>query len=68
MDSIALRVALLILHLLANAVIIAVITNYDISASWLSFILFILVALLLMLFFIFHIATFVKFIKNQTLK
>lgn len=60
------RVALLILHAVANFLLISWLVNFDISGSWLGFFAFILVCLLLLSFFIMHLYAFFVFIKTKT--
>jgi LPXTG-motif cell wall-anchored protein len=66
MNNLFIRVAAFLLHIVLNAVIVAYVTNYDISGSWLSFIGFLLLALLLLFLFIRHLISFIQFIKTKT--
>jgi hypothetical protein len=66
MNSIFLRVAALLLHAVANFVLVNYLVNFDIAGKWVYFIGFIVLLLILIYFFIRHIVSFVYFIKTKT--
>jgi hypothetical protein len=66
MNQLALRTIFLILHAVANFILITLAFNYDITGSWALFIGFIAVALLLLFLFIKHLLSYIYFIKTKT--
>ncbi len=61
------RLLIIILHAIANFLLISWLMNFDISGSWLGFFAFVLVCLLLLSLFIMHLYSFVVFIKTKTI-
>jgi hypothetical protein len=65
MNNSLLRLALLLGHIMLNVVVVAWLTTYDITGSWISFLVFIAMMLLLLFFFIRHLLLFIQFLKNK---
>ena len=65
MNALIIRIGLLLLHVFLNVVLIAYITRYDISGSWLSMTGFVLVVFIMLALLIFHIMTFIHFYKHK---
>ena len=66
MNSILLRVILLLLHALINFALISWLMNFDITGSWLAVGVFVIGVLLLMVVFIRHLLSFFSFLKTKT--
>lgn len=65
MDRMILRVGLIMLHALANIVVVSYLVNYDITSSWLATISFVIILFILLTLFIKHIMSFIKYIKTN---
>ena len=65
MNSVILRFSAVLLHILANVLIVVYFTDFDLTGSWLKFIGFILLILVLLFLFIRHIVSFINFIKSR---
>jgi len=66
MNNTILRVGALFIHVIVNIVIVAYVTRYDISGSWLSFAGFMVLLFILLIAFIKHLISFISFIKTKT--
>lgn len=64
MNSIFIRSAAIVLHVLLNIILINYLVNIDPTGSWLKFTAFILAMLVLLILFIKHVITFISFIKS----
>lgn len=65
MDNLLLRVVALLLHIVANFLLITWLTDFDITGSWLATGGFICLLAILLVLFIWHILKFLLFIKNK---
>jgi hypothetical protein len=65
MNTLLIRVGLLLLHVFLNVVIAAYLTRFDISGSWLSMIAFAICGFILLALLILHIMSFIKFYKHK---
>ena len=61
-----LRLAALLGHIVLNVILIAWITSYDISGSWVGFILFLLAVTLMLFLLIRHLLLFIHYLKNKS--
>lgn len=66
MNNTLLRLALLLGHIIANVVLVAWFTSYDITGSWLSFLVFVAAMMVLLFLFIRHLLLFIQFLKNRS--
>lgn len=66
MNTLFFRITALLLHAVANFIIVSYAVNFDITGKWISFIGFILLLFVLLYFFIRHLASFIYFIKTKT--
>ena len=66
MNNTLLRLALLLGHIILNVVLVAWITTYDISGSWINFLVFIVLIMVLLFLFIRHLLLFIQFLKNKS--
>lgn len=66
MNAFVLRTVALVLHAVANIIVITLLFNYDITGSWIFFIGFIAILLLLLFLFIKHLLSYIYFIKTKT--
>jgi hypothetical protein len=65
MNTLLVRVGLLLLHVFLNIVIVAYLTTFDVSASWLSMTGFALAGFIILALLILHIMSFIKFYKHK---
>jgi hypothetical protein len=65
MNKFLFRTLMLILHALLNFFIIFYVMDYDLTGSWLRFILFVLLLLALLYFFILHLVAYYKLVKSK---
>ena len=66
MNQLLFRTFLLLLHLVANFVLISYVFRYDITGSWIGFIGFIILAFFLFYLFIRHLISYINFTKTKT--
>ena len=66
MNPLLLRTAAILLHAVANFLLITTLYNYDLTGSWLKFIGFIILVLFLLFLFIKHLLSYIYFIKTKT--
>jgi hypothetical protein len=66
MDNYVIRIAAIIAHVLLNIVIISFLTDFDITARWITTIAFVLIIFLLFVMLIKHIVSFINYIKTKT--
>lgn len=66
MNTIFIRFAAILLHAIANFILVSYVVNFDITGSWIYFIGFVLLLLLLLYLFILHLTSFIYFIKTKT--
>jgi hypothetical protein len=67
MNHIVIRTGVLLLHLLLNVFIVNYFTGFDITGSWLRFILFLLLILALLYFFTIHVISYLRFLKSRSI-
>ena len=65
MNQMMLRTAAIILHAVANFIVVSVLLNYDISGSWVVFLGFVAVVLVLVYLFIRHLLSYIYYIKTK---
>ena len=65
MNALLLRTFFLLLHAVANFLIVTTLLNYDLTGSWLYFTAFIAIVLLLIIIFVKHILSYINFIKPK---
>lgn len=65
-NNLLFRIAALLLHGLANFIVISVFMNYDLTGGWLRFVAFILAVVMLAILFIMHLLTFTRFVKTSS--
>ena len=65
MNTLLLRTFFLLLHAVANFLIVTTLLNYDLTGSWLYFTAFIAIVLLLIIIFVKHILSYINFIKTK---
>jgi hypothetical protein len=66
MSKSAFRIIMLMVHIMANFMLITVMMQYDVTGSWLSFTLFVLFCTGLAFLLIFHLFTFFRFLKTNS--
>jgi hypothetical protein len=66
MDNYVIRIAAIIAHVLLNIVIISFLTDFDITARWITTIAFVLIIFLLFVMLIKHVVSFINYIKTKT--
>ena len=66
MNSMLLRLVLLLLHAFINFALVSWLLNFDITGSWLAVGAFVIGVLLLMVVFIRHLLSFFSFLKTRT--
>ncbi|MEO7922333.1 MAG: hypothetical protein ABIR30_01515 [Chitinophagaceae bacterium] len=66
MNPLLLRTFAILIHAVANFILVTWLLNYDISGSWLYFVGFIAICLLLLFLFIKHLLSYIYFIKTNT--
>ena len=59
----ALRTSAIILHTLANFIILSYLMSYDITGGWLSFALFVLACIVLLTALALHVLSFIRFLQ-----
>ncbi len=64
-NSLALRIFGIILHAIANFILVSYLVDYDITGSWIVFIGFVLVVFFLSYVFLRHLVSFINFIINK---
>jgi hypothetical protein len=65
MNQMLLRTAAIVLHAVANFVLVSVLLNYDISGSWAGFLGFVALILVLIYLFIRHLLSYIYYIKTK---
>jgi hypothetical protein len=65
MNTLILRIGLLLFHIFLNVVIIAYLTRYDVAGSWMATAGFVLLLFVLLAFFIIHLLSFIRFYKHK---
>lgn len=65
MNPLIFRFSALLLHILANVLIVIYFTDFDLTGSWVKFIAFIVMIIVLLFLFIRHIISFINFIKSR---
>jgi len=66
MNALLLRTTLLLIHAVANFIIVSTLVNYDLTDSWLHFAGFIIILLILTFIFVKHLLSYIYFIKTKT--
>jgi hypothetical protein len=66
MNKLLIRVVAILLHAVANFLLVTYLTNFDITGSWVGIAGFIIVLGILLVLFIMHILSFIYFIKTKT--
>jgi hypothetical protein len=66
MNTLSVRTAAIIIHAIANFLLVTYLLAIDITGSWLYFIGFILIIALLLYLFIKHLVSYIYFIKIKT--
>jgi len=61
------RLTVIIVHALVNFIAISYCMKFDITGSWLSFLLFAILCIVLLVAFIIHLISFVQFLKTNTI-
>ena len=54
------------LHIFLNFILVSYLMRFDLTGSWIGFILFILLILVLMVLFILHLLSFIQFLKSRS--
>jgi hypothetical protein len=57
------RTSAIILHALANFIILSQLMSFDITGGWLPFALFVLVAIILLALLALHLLSFIRFLQ-----
>ena len=58
-----LRTSAIILHTLANFIILSFLMSFDVTGGWLSFVLFVLACILLLAILALHVLSFIRFLQ-----
>jgi hypothetical protein len=66
MNSLFIRVTALLLHAIANFVLVSYLLNYDLTGKWVTFAGFVVLIFVLVYLFIRHIVSFIYFVKTKT--
>ena len=60
------RAIAITLHIVLNFILVSYLLRFDLTGSWIGFILFILVLLVLLVLFLKHLFSFIQFIKSRS--
>ena len=66
MNSLFLRISALLLHAVANFILVSYLFNFDLTGKWIYFLGFIVLLFALLWIFIIHLVSFIRFIKTKT--
>ena len=65
LNSKGFRIIALLLHISLNFLIVSFLTTYDISGSWIGFLLFLVACIFLLVLFVMHLIAFIRFIQSK---
>ena len=60
------RALAITLHIFLNFILVSYLMRFDLTGSWIGFILFILALLVLLVLFIKHFLSFIQFLKSRS--